>query len=278
MSIRTLLLVPTALVMLSAAPAIPPQAASVPYAPTLTFDVTSVKECLPGPHGNGLQSPLHSSQLTATGVWAAQLVGLAYGLDYRTQVLGGPEWVQATRSNDIRFDVQARSDSITNDRLARLSDDRAKLEKEHMIRALLVDRFGLKAHLETREAPAFTLTIAKRGPKLEKGSPVGPNTGIESDPDPKGIALIAHGATIADLSKTLQFYLRKTVIDQSGIVGTFDFKLQFHGSLSDMGTDEESMWPPVETAIQEQLGLQLKNTKAPVSVVVIDHIQMPSPN
>lgn len=83
---------------------------------------------------------------------------------------------------------------------------------------------------------------------------------------------------MADLREMLQFYLRKTVIDQSGMTGTFNFKLQFHGSLSDMGTDDETTWPPVETAIQEQLGLRLTNTKAPISVVLIDHIQMPSPN
>jgi uncharacterized protein (TIGR03435 family) len=178
----------------------------------------------------------------------------------------------------VRFDVQASSGSATEDKLAKLRDDQAKLEKEHMLRALLEDRFGLRAHVETRQAPAFALTISRHGPKLVKGEPIPPNAGIDSNSDPRGIALAAHGATMADLTDMLQFYLRKRVIDETGITGTFNFTLQFHGSLSDMETDDGSMWPPVETAIQEQLGLQLRNTKAPIPAVVIDHIEMPSPN
>jgi uncharacterized protein (TIGR03435 family) len=211
-------------------------------------------------------------------VWAAQLIGWAYGVDYRVQVQGGPDWVQVARSNEVRFDVQASSGSATEDKLAKLSDDQAKLEKEHMLRALLEDRFGLKAHVETKQAPAFALTIAKHGPKLGKADPNGPSAGIDSDRDTRGIALVAHGATTAELANMLQFYLRKRVIDQTAITGTFNFGLQFHGSLSDMETDDGSMWPPLETAIQEQLGLQLKDAKAPIQVVVIDHIEMPSPN
>ena len=251
---------------------------TAPYVPTLTFDVTSVRECPPGPHNNGFKSELHNGRLTGTGVWASQLIGWAYGVDYRVQVLGGPDWVQVARSNEVRFDVQASSSSETDDKLAKLSDDQTKLEKQHMIQVLLEGRFGLKAHLETREAPAFALTVARHGTKLEKGEPIGPNTGIDSDRDARGIALVAQGATTAELANMLQFYLRKRVIDQTGITGTFKFRLQFHGSLSDMETDDGSMWPPMETAIQEQLGLQLKDAKAPIQVVVIDHIEMPSPN
>src|ERR1700722_19036916 len=109
---------------------------TAPYAPTLTFDVTSVRECPPGAHNNGFTSELHKGRLTGTGVWAAQLIGWAYGVDYRVQVLGGPDWVQVARSNEVRFDVQANSGGSTDDKLAKLNDDQAKLEKELMLRAL----------------------------------------------------------------------------------------------------------------------------------------------
>ena len=160
-----------------------------------------------------------------------------------------------------------------------------------MLQTLLADRFGLWVHMETRQEPAFALTVAKHGLKLQKGEPPPPRpqgkTGpwpapIESERDPRGMSLVAHGASIggasnADLAGWLQFYLGKRVIDQTGITGTYNFTLQFHGTLSDMETDE-SMWPPVETAIREQLGLELSDTKAPLQVVVIDHIEMPTPN
>lgn len=75
----------------------------------------------------------------------------------------------------------------------------------------------------------------------------------------------------------LQFYLGKRVVDLTGLTGTYNFTLQFHGTLSDMQTDNGSAWPPIETAIQ-QLGLELRDTKVPLQVVVIDHIEQPSPN
>lgn len=116
------------------------------------------------------------------------------------------------------------------------------------------------------------------GPKPEHAAPGTWHAQIGSNGDPRGIAIVAHGASIANLVGMLQFHLHKSVIDQTGITGTYNFTLQFHGALSDMETDDESKWPPIETAIQEQLGLQLKDTKAPLQVLVIDHIEMPSPN
>jgi len=287
---RCLPIAPAFLVVLSAALAVPPQRA--PYMPTLTFGVTSVRQCPPGPHNNGFNNPPQSGRLTATGVWAAQLIGWAYGVDYRVQVVGGPDWVQVARSNEVRFDVQATSDSATDDKLAKLSDDQAKLEKQHMLQALLADRFGLRVHMETRQEPALALTVAKRGPGMQKGEPPPPrpehsngpwSAPIESHRDPRGMEVVGHGASIGgesveDLAGWLQFYLGKRVIDQTGITVTYNFTLQFHGTLSDMETNDGSMWPPVETAIQEQLGLQLRDTKAPAQVLVIDHIEMPSPN
>lgn len=121
------------------------------YVPTLTFDVTSVRECPPGPQRNGFISPLHSGHLTGTCVWADQLIGWAFGVNYLIQIVDGPDWVGAARSNEVRFEVQATADSATDAKLAKLNDDQAKLEKQHMIQAMLQDRFRLKAHLEARE-------------------------------------------------------------------------------------------------------------------------------
>ena len=267
---------------------------SAPYVPTLTYDVTSVRQCPPGPQNNGFNDPLHSGRLLGICDWAQQLIGWAYGVDWRVQVVGGPDWVKMARSNEVRFQVQATADSATDAKLARLSDDQARLEKEHMLRALLEDRFGLKAHMETRPEPAFALTVAKRGPKLEKGKPMGPprpehpvpgtwHPPIESERDPRGIRLVARGAaiggaTLGSLAGSLQFTLGKRVIDETGITGTYNFTLQFHGTLSDMQAEDDSTWPPVETAVREQLGLELKDTKAPLEVLVIDRIEMPSAN
>lgn len=259
---------------------------NVQYVPTLTYDVTSVRECAPGPQSNGFDNPLHTGRLNGICDWAMQLVAWAYGVDWRTQVVGGPDWVRVARSNEVRFDVQATSDDATDDKLAKLSNDQAKLEKQHMLQALLADRFRLKAHMETRQEPAFVLTVAKHGPKLEKGQPPAPRpvnfsgpwpAPVESDRDSRGITIAAHGASMGDLVDDLQFSFHKRLIDRTGLTGTYNFTLQFHGTLSDMEADDGSTWPPLEVAIQ-QLGLRLRDTKAPLEVVVIDHIERPSPN
>jgi uncharacterized protein (TIGR03435 family) len=42
--------------------------------------------------------------------------------------------------------------------------------------------------------------------------------------------------------------------------------------------DDANAWPPLFTAIQEQLGLKLEAQKADVKVLVVDHVDHPSPN
>lgn len=139
-----------------------PSPQSAPYVPTLAYDVISVRQCPPGPQMNGLESPLHSGRLRATCVWAEQLIGWAYGVPWSDRVLGGPDWVQTVLSNEVRFDVLATSDGATDDKLAKLSNDQARLEKQHMLQQLLADRFRLKAHLETRDMPALVTGREKR--------------------------------------------------------------------------------------------------------------------
>ena len=285
--IRNLLICPIAVMTISmpiwgqrnVTPNIPTNA---PYIPSLTFNVTSVRECPPGDHGQRFVNPPHSSRLDGSGLWVVQLIGWAYGVDWRSQIFGSPDWAQSTR-----FNIQATSDSLADDILAKLSDDQSKLEKQHMLQALLADRFRLKAHMETKQLPVFALMIAKHGPRLKREGPMPSNSGKANEPryprigtrgDPQGIAIVAHGASMADFIELLQFYLRKTVFDETGLTGNYDFTLQFHGTLSDMGDNEDSKWPPVETAIQEQLGLQLKETKGPVKVLVIDRLDKPSEN
>jgi len=262
------------------------------YHPNLTFDLISVRQCPPGPQSNGMNNPAHSGRFMGTCVWADELIGWAYDVDYRTQVVGGPDWVKTSRSNEVRFEIKAQSDGATEDRLARLNDENSKLEKQHMLQSLLATRFGLRAHIELKQEPALALMVGKHGPKLQRGDPPPPKpensrgpwpAPIESHRDPRGIALVAYGASIGgsstrDLAGWLQFYLGKRVIDQTGIVGTFNFTLQFAGMRSSMQRDEASMWPPLETAIKDELGLKVKETTAPLRVVVIDHIDLPSPN
>jgi uncharacterized protein (TIGR03435 family) len=73
----------------------------------------------------------------------------------------------------------------------------------------------------------------------------------------------------------------RPVVDQTGLKGAFDFTLKWtpdqlaaSTAAKEAGVDEPSFF----TAIREQLGLLLAPSKAPVEVIVIDHIEQPSAN
>lgn len=241
------------------------------YTPTLTYDVASIRRCKgQGCDMQGADDPLHLARLDGKGVWVVQLIGWAFGVDWKSQVQGGPDWVRSAG-----LEIHAKSDSVADDRLTRISDDDARLEKQHMLQSLLAERFRLRAHAEIRQTQVFVLTIARGGPKLHRAD----NTGtIGARGAPKGIEILGHGVRIADFLAFLKFYLRVDVIDKTGLADIYDFDLQFHGKRSDIESDDAAKWPPAETAMKEQLGLELRETTGPMKFVVIDHIEMPSEN
>jgi uncharacterized protein (TIGR03435 family) len=98
---------------------------------------------------------------------------------------------------------------------------------------------------------------------------------------------------LATLANILSDQLRSIVLDQTGLNGKYDFALKWTPDKSskamsvgavDGKTVTDKVPPPessgssIFTAIQEQLGLKLESTKAPVEVLVIDHIERPSEN
>ena len=240
--------------------------------PALTFDLASIRECKASEcGGQAVDDPPHVGTYLGRNLWLVQLIGWAYGVDWRAQVQGGPDWVKSTG-----FNIHAKSDSDADNRLAKLTDDQAKLEKQHMLQMLLADRFKLKVHTEAKRTQVFVLTIAKAGRKLQNADSFG---NIGSRGDTRGIEIIGHGVSVADFIKFLQYYLHTIVIDKTALTGIYNFDLQFHGMYSDIeNNDDGSKWPPVETAIKEQLGLELSETIGSMNVIVIDHIEKPSEN
>ena len=100
--------------------------------------------------------------------------------------------------------------------------------------------------------------------------------------------IIGKSLAIAGLAQTLQEYVfSKPVVDKTGLDGRWDFTLkwtpddtQFPDAPESMRhpADDANAWPPLFTAIQEQLGLKLEAQKADVKVLVVDHVDHPSPN
>jgi uncharacterized protein (TIGR03435 family) len=85
--------------------------------------------------------------------------------------------------------------------------------------------------------------------------------------------------------RVLSMVLGRTVIDRTGFTDLFDVRLDFLPDETTAavpapppGAIPDSSSPSILTALQEQLGLRLESTKGPVEVIVIDHVERPSPN
>jgi len=259
----------------------PPASALAPdYVPTMTFDVATVRES-DVTQRNGVRvnvaNPPHSCKFSASNFPAKALLQAAFG--FGTPVLGGADWM-----NDHYFTVEGKCDHSVDEQLAKLTDDQARLEKQHMLQALLADRFHLKAHVENKESSVYAITIAKGGSKLHEtkvdDDPTHPslaNSGVDvqAHGGAQGLEFVAHAASMKAVAAMITSQIETPIVDHSGLSGFYDFTLQFGRPWSANNPDS---WPDVFTAVQEQLGLKLESTKAVIPVIVIDHIEMPTAN
>jgi bla regulator protein BlaR1 len=198
-----------------------------------------------------------------------------------------PRWV----STDA-YVIRAKADgNVTKDQL-RL-----------MMQSLLADRFKLAVHFETKEVPVLALTLikpGKLGPKLrphvegppcdrrdDKGFPYACDD-YEFRKTPEHTYMEgSRNTTMSLLASSLTSIpgtsLAHTVVDQTGLSGRYDFTLEWapesNGSAAPgAGVQPDPPGPAILEAVKEQLGLELKSTKAPLSVLVIDRVERPSEN
>jgi uncharacterized protein (TIGR03435 family) len=215
------------------------------------FEVASVKPQAPGDtRGSIGPSP---GAFIANGIPLKVLIEIAYRVkDF--QISGGPEWIETDR-----YDVSAKAPTgfIPTGQ-----------QMQPMLQALLADRFRLKLHRETRELPAFALVVGKGGPKLTASTFADSRISIGH-----GI-FTGQKIDMAGLADALAMESDRTIVDRTALAGQFDVTLKWTPDAAD--SDPAAI--PLFTAIQEQLGLKLEATKAPVEVLVIDSVQKASEN
>lgn len=197
------------------------------------------------------------------------LIQEAFGVT-SDRLLNVPEW--ATRE---RFDIEATHTppniSIT--------------QRMRMLEPVLVERFGLKAHRETREMPVYALVRIRPdtlGPGLRPSTrDCTPKTDAEGKriPDPEcGIRFnqgIVSGYASQFAGIPRQFGIRdRPIIDRTGLQGAFEIELKWLPE----GAPDDGQGVSIFTAVQEQLGLRLERTTAPLDVLVVDSLSRPTPN
>jgi len=148
-----------------------------------------------------------------------------------------------------------------------------------MLRTLLEDRFKVKVHRENKEGSIYALAVTKAGSKLKEpkadDQPAFVRFGRTGAVTENALTYVmwGHKASVPLIAERLSGELEKPILDRTGILGEFDFRLEY---AADDAHPENG--PSLFTAIQEQLGLRLESTKGPISTLVVDHAEKPSAN
>lgn len=186
---------------------------------------------------------------------------------------------------DQNYDVEAKMGPEVAAALEKLSATDQRLARERMLQVMLRDRFKFAYHTEQREVNGLELVVAKNGPKLKESSTdasteLHASRGMRVLGSKSGTEWDGSGTKIESMLGQIGYELGQTVVDRTGLTGTYDFTLRFISEREDSTANPNAPdpAPPLNTALQEQLGLKLVPGKVTKDFIVIDHMDRPSSN
>jgi uncharacterized protein (TIGR03435 family) len=165
--------------------------------------------------------------------------------------LSGPAWL-----NFEKYDI-----------IAKVPPDTPREQVTLMLRALLAERFMLTLHREYKDLRVYALVVARGGPKVK------PTTAAEGSFTFRSGHIVCKALSMSEFANRLSgpvFKLGVPVVNLTGLTGIFDFALDW--APDDIRVDDPAS-PSLYTAFQEQLGLKLEASKAPVEVLIVDHVE-----
>jgi uncharacterized protein (TIGR03435 family) len=157
-----------------------------------------------------------------------------------------------------------------------------------MFRTLILERFKVTFHMETRPVPVFALSAVKPAPKLKKADPSSRSQCKLSLGD-AARTYACQNTTMEQLAQKVRLVqsniINLQVVDLTGLNGAYDFAVTFDPAgritsdlAGDPATDGMSVastptgYLPFLEAMERQLGLRLKKQNHPMPVMVIDHL------
>jgi uncharacterized protein (TIGR03435 family) len=264
--------------------------AQTPGAELPSFEVASIKPSRPGAQNHNF-SARQPGYFRVINMTARRMIEFAYNAqDF--QVTGGPGWVDSQQ-----YSVEAKVPDTDVPVLQAMPADQKMQQMGLMLRSLLQQRFKLKLSRAVQQKPVYALIVAKEGPKLTptKWQAPGPNA-AQLPPSktphlnmgPASISAVDQPVSaLCDLLMAMPELEGRRIVDQTGLEGRYDYTLLFSsdalnrqitaGKGVQMPPPDDSV-PSIFTALQEQLGLRLEDTKGPVDIYTIDHIEEPSEN
>jgi uncharacterized protein (TIGR03435 family) len=216
---------------------------------------------------------------------------------FDSEFAAGPSWINADHFDVIAKVAEGKGIGIDSGQnaVATAAEASGINGMKAMLRALLADRFKLATHNERRDLPVYELHMDRNngtlGPQLKKvdvdcvslrgrGRPGGQLCGGFKTIGPGHI--VAGAVTLSQLAQFLEMGVSRNVVDRTGLQGTFDVDLQYAPDRVPLRGPEapanDRTGLSVFTAVREQLGLKLESTKSPMDVLVIDHVEKPSPD
>ena len=256
-------------------------------APAPAFEAASIKRNTSGDsRWYGGVNTTQPGAVRLTNMPLQNIIYNAYGVDFLMQrflVTGGPQNILSEH-----FDVDAVP-----------PEGSAPSQKLAMLQTLLAERFKLRVHIEKRQVPTYAVTVARQGklgPQLRPSSldceaflkARSQNRTLEQPrggdgkeicnrydfPSDHSRALgIGDSGSMALLARRLQSFADRIVIDDTGLTGNFEWTMSMPSS--EWATDQAGA---LLGAVQDQLGLRLRPRTAPMDVLVIDSVEMPTAN
>ncbi|HEY4086467.1 MAG TPA: TIGR03435 family protein [Bryobacteraceae bacterium] len=229
-----------------------------PPAAKPTFEVVSIKENR-STSGPPIWTPQRSgNRVLLRNVRLQIVINYAWHIDNLWQVSfpgNMPlEW----------WDIEAESAGTPDDDTLRL-----------MFQSMLEDRFKVKTHYEQREIDQWELVVSKPGklktadpdtPMTLSGRPVHPGTvGIVNETD--GHHLISSGCSIAQIADSFSRVLHAPVVNKTSLEGFYQYNILL---------DEDP--PNIPSVADRELGLKLVRSKGEARVLIVDHVEKPTPN
>lgn len=234
------------------------------------FEVLTIKPS--PPEQQGKLFTVRGGSFLTINTTLIDLIKFAYGVQDK-QVTNLPDWASSQK-----YDLNGKPDVPGTPNPEQL---------RNMVRQALADRFQLKFREDKKEMPAYVLFVAKGGEKMEKAAP---DSGALPGLFFRGLGVLTvRNATMEDFCHLMQeAVLDRPVVDETELQGRYNFLLKWTPDESQFGgmgvkvpppSDAADAPPPLYTAITEQIGLRLESmSKAPVRVLVVDHIDHPSEN
>lgn len=246
----------------------------------LSFEVASIR---PGADRDAemiaIRMNTERSMIHYVNVSLRDMIRVAYHV--KEFQVTGPDWIRDRFNIEAKYPAGATEDQVPE-----------------MLQSLLRDRFKLQFHSETKEHAVFALVVGKSGPKLKPSQVKAtdfpdsanrkPGTPVRGDlqimGSPTGMRLRGPAITLSRLCETLSMFVDHPVVDQTGLQERYDIDLTFMpenmrmrggpggpGQGADGGTEAQPRITLFE-AVQD-LGLKLEPRKAPLQMLIVDHIE-----